>query len=97
MYERCREFVPERWYSKPEMVKHKDAFLPFLAGSEACIGKQLAYIQLSIVVSQIITQFDVDFAPGEDGSTLVYGSKDLAMLHASDLNLVFRRRGGRAA
>lgn len=25
-------FTPERWYSKPEMVKHKDAFAPFSAG-----------------------------------------------------------------
>lgn len=92
IYERCREFVPERWYSRPDMVKQKDAFMPFLAGSESCIGKQLAYIQLSVITSQIIMQFDVEFAPGEDGTKLIEESKDLAMLHLEEFNVVFTRR-----
>ncbi|KAF2177276.1 cytochrome P450, partial [Zopfia rhizophila CBS 207.26] len=92
VYERCRDFVPERWYSRPEMVKHKDAFLPFLAGSESCIGKNLAYIQLAVVTSQIILQFDVAFAPGEESRKLVDGSKNLFMKHSEELNLVFTRR-----
>ena len=75
------------------MIKHKDAFLPFLAGSESCIGKNLAYIQLAVVASQIILQFDVAFAPGEDGNKLVLESKDLGMLHPEDLHVVFTRRG----
>lgn len=77
---------------RPELLKRKDAFLPFLAGSESCIGKNLAYIQLAVLTSQIITQFDVKFAPGEDGSRLVNESKDLAMLHAAKLELVFTER-----
>jgi cytochrome P450 len=31
-YERPSEFIPERWYSKPEMVKNKVAFAPFSLG-----------------------------------------------------------------
>lgn len=31
-YERAEEFVPERWYLKPEMVKNKDAFLSWNIG-----------------------------------------------------------------
>ncbi|KND86895.1 Tryprostatin B 6-hydroxylase [Tolypocladium ophioglossoides CBS 100239] len=92
IYERCQEFVPERWYSRPEMVKHKDAFMPFLAGSESCIGKHLAYIQLAVVSTQILLQFDVVFAPGEDGTKLIQGSKDLGILHPDELSLVFARR-----
>lgn len=38
-YEKALEFVPERWYSKPDMIKHKNAFAPFSHGSEGCIGK----------------------------------------------------------
>lgn len=74
------------------MVKHKDAFLPFLAGSESCIGKNLAYMQLAVIISQIILQFDVAFAPDEDGSTLIEQSQDLGMMHPADLRLVFTRR-----
>lgn len=31
-FERANEFIPERWYSKPEMVKNKHAFAPFGMG-----------------------------------------------------------------
>ena len=42
-YEEAVEFVPERWYSKPDMIKHKNAFAPFSLGSEGCIGKNRQY------------------------------------------------------
>lgn len=31
-YERAEEFVPERWYSRPDMIKNKDAFLTWNIG-----------------------------------------------------------------
>jgi tryprostatin B 6-hydroxylase len=32
IYENPEEFIPERWYSRPELVKEKSAFAPFLYG-----------------------------------------------------------------
>ena len=34
-YENAEEFVPERWFSKPEMIKYKGAFAPFSLGKIA--------------------------------------------------------------
>ena len=31
-YEQADEFVPERWYSRPEMIKNRDAFLTWNIG-----------------------------------------------------------------
>lgn len=31
-YERPDDFIPERWYSKPEMVKNQAGFAPFSSG-----------------------------------------------------------------
>jgi cytochrome P450 len=31
-FEKADEFIPERWYSKPEMVRDKRAFAPFSQG-----------------------------------------------------------------
>lgn len=31
-YERPEEFIPERWYSKPELIKNSDAFLTWNIG-----------------------------------------------------------------
>lgn len=39
IYTDANAFVPERWYSKPEMIKHPDAFAPFSMGPFGCIGK----------------------------------------------------------
>ena len=31
-FEQAKEFIPERWYSKPEMIKNKSAYAPFALG-----------------------------------------------------------------
>ena len=30
--EHANEFIPERWYSRPEMIKNKSAYAPFALG-----------------------------------------------------------------
>lgn len=92
IYEHCEEFIPERWYSKPNMIKHNDAFIPFSTGPYSCIGKNLAYLEIRLLVAQIIMQFDVALAPGEDGLNLLYKSKDHFTTGLADLNVVFTRR-----
>jgi hypothetical protein len=32
IYTDVRNFIPERWYAKPEMIKESGAFAPFSAG-----------------------------------------------------------------
>jgi cytochrome P450 len=39
IYPQAAEFIPERWYSRPELLKTKDAFAPF------SLGKLLQSIQ----------------------------------------------------
>ena len=110
-YERPLEFIPERWYSKPEMIKNKVAFAPFsrglrpivycshevnianrLLGPYSCVGKQLALMELRTVVALLVSQFDISFAPGEDGTRLLTDSKDYFTISISDLYLVFTPR-----
>ena len=31
-FEKADEYIPERWYSKPEMVKNRQAHVPFSIG-----------------------------------------------------------------
>ncbi|RFU29400.1 hypothetical protein B7463_g6939, partial [Scytalidium lignicola] len=91
-YEQPEEFIPERWYSRPELVRNKDAFAPFLIGPDSCIGRQLAMMSLRAVVSLMILHFDVSFAPGEDGHNLIYDSKDTFTLSMADIKFVFKKR-----
>ncbi len=36
-YEDAEKFVPERWYSRPEMIKNREAFLTWNIGEPACL------------------------------------------------------------
>lgn len=53
------------------------------------MGKQLALMELRIVVALLVTSFDIQFAPGEDGEALINNSKDFFVVSVSDLQLVF--------
>ncbi|KAK5082012.1 hypothetical protein LTR05_007154 [Lithohypha guttulata] len=86
------QFMPERWSSRPELIKEKDAFIPFSTGPFGCIGKNLAYMEIRTITSQIIDQFDVSLAPGEDGRKLVEEAVDHFTLGLKPLMLEFRRR-----
>jgi len=74
------------------MIKHKDAFAPFSTGPFGCIGKNLAYMEVRTITTQIVDQFDVSFAPGEDGSKLLMQSRDHFTMGLKELNLCFRWR-----
>ncbi|KMT08937.1 hypothetical protein BVRB_6g136530 [Beta vulgaris subsp. vulgaris] len=54
----CNEFKPERWISKEGMIKHEPSykFSVFSAGPRSCIGKQMAFTQMKIIVAAVIIQ-----------------------------------------
>ncbi|PIA88500.1 Tryprostatin B 6-hydroxylase [Cercospora beticola] len=89
IYSNANEFVPERWYSKPEMIKHADAFAPFSMGHYNCIGRNLARMQLRILTTQLLLKYDVAFAPGEDGTRLLTKTKDHFTVGPARLDLVW--------
>ncbi|KAL2848517.1 cytochrome P450 [Aspergillus pseudoustus] len=92
VYGRPLEFVPERWYKAPELVKDKSAFAPFSIGPFNCIGRPLALMNMRTTVARLIMEFDMKLAPGEDGSRFLGNAKDNFVFYYGDLNLVFTRR-----
>ncbi|OAG39457.1 hypothetical protein AYO21_06285 [Fonsecaea monophora] len=86
------DFIPERWYSKPELLKRGDSFAPFLIGPYSCIGKQLALMEIRSVTAQILLNFDVAFGPGEDGTALLEKTLDTFTLELAPLSLCFTPR-----
>lgn len=49
-------------------------------------------MELRSVIALLVSQFDVQFAPGENGSRLINDSKDYFTITISDLDLVFTPR-----
>ncbi|EMC93926.1 hypothetical protein BAUCODRAFT_150161 [Baudoinia panamericana UAMH 10762] len=91
IYQEADSFLPERWYSKPDMIKHKDAFAPFSTGPFGCIGKNLALIELRTLTTRLVLEYDVNFAPGEDGTRLLFNTLDHFTVDLGELDLVFDR------
>ena len=49
----------------------------------------VAYIEMRTLITQLLLEFDVAFAPGEDGKDLLQKSKDHFTTGLVPLNLVF--------
>ncbi len=57
------EFMPERWLMKacPAHKNHNtDAFLPFGAGSRFCPGRNLAFMEIKILMSALCRNFQIN-------------------------------------
>lgn len=93
-YTQAESFIPERWYSRPELIKNKNAFFPFSIGPYGCIGKPLALLEIRTVVAKLVTAYSFGFAPGEDGSKLMNESRDHFTVGLAPLELKFNPRTG---
>ncbi|CAK4031641.1 Versicolorin B desaturase [Lecanosticta acicola] len=62
-FHRPNDFVPERWLSDapPEFADdNKGAFQPFAAGNRNCIGKNLAYADMRLILAKVLYSFDLE-------------------------------------
>ncbi|KAF2707643.1 cytochrome P450 [Pleomassaria siparia CBS 279.74] len=87
------QFIPERWTTRPELVLRKDTYIPFSIGAYSCIGKQLALMEMRLVLARVILQFEIGFAGTEGECRLLEDSKDWFTFGLADLMLRFERRG----
>ena len=54
------------------------------------MGNNLAMMELRSVISTIVSDFEVSFAPGEDGVAVMEEAKDTFTLSPGELQLQFR-------
>ncbi|KAF3018527.1 hypothetical protein E8E14_011795 [Neopestalotiopsis sp. 37M] len=64
-------FLPERWLGgqdqEPRFARDKrDAFQPFSYGPRNCIGRNLAYVEMKVIIARLLWHFDLQSAADED-------------------------------
>lgn len=92
-YQKPLDFIPERWTTRPEMVKNREAFIPFQNGSKhQCLGMHLAKMEIRLAVARLVSRFDFEFAPGETGTDVSEQIMDLFTTAPGPLRLVFKER-----
>ncbi|KAK5050762.1 hypothetical protein LTR84_003321 [Exophiala bonariae] len=82
LFEKPFSYIPERWIvgssdedpsvpikvTKSSVQVAKDSFWAFSSGPRVCVGKGMAYMELSITLARLIWLFDIRFAPGHERS-----------------------------
>lgn len=59
----CREFKPERWFRDGKFNPESPyKFSSFSAGPRICLGKDLSYYQMKVLVASIIYRYRVNVA-----------------------------------
>ncbi|KAK7209883.1 hypothetical protein V2G26_017061 [Clonostachys chloroleuca] len=85
-YQLPDSFIPERW--QDDLRFHSDAkkvFQPFSFGPRNCIGKNLAYAEMRLILARIIWNFDIHLAVDSDG--WIERSQVFSLWSKPDLNV----------
>ncbi|KAF2753069.1 putative cytochrome P450 [Pseudovirgaria hyperparasitica] len=53
------KFKPERW-TDPDCADIKEASQPFSLGLRACVGRNFAYVQMSLLMAKIMFRYDLE-------------------------------------
>ncbi|KAF9443751.1 cytochrome P450 [Macrolepiota fuliginosa MF-IS2] len=99
-------FIPERWLPEDQRGKlepaifadkdayrlNQNAFLTFSYGPANCIGKQLAWVEMRMVICLLTRQFDFEFAPGYDPSQFERDIRDYYIMVKGALPTVLSPR-----
>ncbi|KAF2109469.1 cytochrome P450 3A3 [Lophiotrema nucula] len=56
-------FKPERWENPTE--EQKNAFIPFSYGPRACVGRNVAEMELALIVSTVFRRYEFELRQGE--------------------------------
>ncbi|KAK1831881.1 Tryprostatin B 6-hydroxylase [Podospora conica] len=91
-FDRPDEFIPERWTTRPELVRDRGVFIPFNIGPYACVGKRLALLEIRRVTAEILWRYDVRPAPGHSAAAFLDGKEDTFTTVSAPLPLIFTER-----
>ena len=58
------KFDPMRFTPEQVRARHKYAWVPFGGGAHMCLGLHFAYMQVKILLAQVLTRYSIEIAPG---------------------------------
>ncbi|KAI0598194.1 cytochrome P450 monooxygenase [Biscogniauxia sp. FL1348] len=86
-------FIPERWdESVPGFANDaKDAFEPFSYGGRNCLGKNLGYAEMRLILARLIWNFNIELADPKD-KDWIYGQPMYSLWEKPSLNIRLTHR-----
>lgn len=83
------EFVPERW---DKLSPDKAPFFPFTRGKYACPGKNLAMMEMIMVISRVVLRYQMEFPSEAVAERFENEVLDTFTMAVAPLPLIMRRR-----
>ncbi|KAI3325220.1 putative cytochrome P450 monooxygenase [Xylariaceae sp. AK1471] len=68
-FARPEEFIPERFLGEDEQFANdkREALQPFHLGPRNCIGRNLAYVEMRLIFTHLLLEFDLELRPESRG------------------------------
>ena len=86
-FKHADKFDPERWLSW-NGYDDQSAFEPFSLGPRNCIGKNLALVELKIILARTIFNFDLSLPEGKKNVNREWGDQNIYMLWQCEPNVI---------
>lgn len=91
-FERGREYVPERWYSKPDMIRNRHAYAPFGMGRSSCVGREFAMNEMRLLVAAVIRSFRIELADEDAKVSVIRDMRDKLLAQPGPLRIRLTKR-----
>ncbi|KAI3337569.1 cytochrome P450 [Xylariaceae sp. AK1471] len=86
------EWIPERFTTRPELVLNKHAFVARSIGKKSCLGKNLSLMETRVAAALLLSEFDMEIAPGEDGDKMFTEMTDFFTTTPGPLQVILKSR-----
>jgi cytochrome P450 len=85
-------FRPERWLGDAGNNSDMNTmFMPFSAGTRACLGINLAWMELKVITAALVKHYHVHLAPGTTPESMDMIDHFLLMPKAAKCDLIFTK------
>jgi cytochrome P450 len=89
------KFIPERWLADeadPSFIHNEAGYIPFSVGPANCVGKNLAMLEMRMVLAYVLQAFELRFADGYDKQQYEAELKDYLVLQKGSLPIIITSR-----
>ncbi|KAJ7717068.1 cytochrome P450 [Mycena maculata] len=89
------KYMPDRWLADKDdskFVVNQDAFIPFSIGPANCAGKNLAMLEIRMVVAYVMQAFEMRFGDGYDKRRWEADLKDYFVMQKGGLPVIITSR-----
>ncbi|KAH6959580.1 cytochrome P450 [Ilyonectria sp. MPI-CAGE-AT-0026] len=94
VYPNPDSFMPNRWIGTEAVTESmKSLFLPFSRGTRACLGKNLAMMELKMTTATLVRYYTVDLGPDTTEDSMMMMDHFLAMPRSGKCDLMFSKAG----